>query len=759
MNFKRTTRTSQRLGHCLVTAGTIAFGALQALADDPHWVAADGGKVSIKRSTDELGVILKGFEFAPGYADRVEARGLGRLEDFPEAPFARVKLMRINASMASRRDVIQQDSAVKEIHPVYRLGPRDAIAIGSGSLLVKVRPEIPAQEIAQLWSEFNVGSADPLEGMNGVYRAVPKVEDGEVELSEAMAGDARVVWAQPNFHRPMKRSQLTINDPYYNRQWHLNNTGQAGTAGADIDAPEAWAVSDGQDILIGMFDDAVDVDHEDLRDGYIGTGHDPSLPSNDPGFKDPRPKILGDSHGTSVAGLAFARANSVGGRGVAFASRFTASRGLGEMLTDAEIASVFTFARQQKVDVHINSWGLAGYPPNPQVIVDAIELAFDQGRQLGDLNGDGTPDPPRGMVIIFAAGNDGIAIESGFDLSTIPQVISVGATGPNDVVPLYSNFGVDLDVVAPGGGDAPPGLFTTDVTDKVGNPENGMNVGGTNPETGQSEPDAAGKYIDSFAGTSAACPVVGGVAALVLSVNPALTATDVRLVLGHTADHVSPNDASYNPITSRSNVYGYGRVNAGGAGAKVGAVEAAKDTLSNGGLTWPDRVSSVSVVNSTLNWHQGANTDEFLVLQSDSAFQFVPTDGICYDSHQLGCGSQTIQPLPTGVTVLAVGCSLVCSSSQTPKCEASAAQCVSFLQPGGTKSFAIYGRSRIGRYSFGVAADSNGEVTDPGTDTGGGSSGGSGGGGTTVTPPAVTITATPLQGQSPLYVTFNGNAV
>ncbi|MBI1826786.1 MAG: hypothetical protein HYR83_10435, partial [Planctomycetes bacterium] len=46
-----------------------------------------------------------------------------------------------------------------------------------------------------------------------------------------------------------------------------------------------------------------------------------------------------------------------------------------------------------------------------------------------------------------------------------------------------------------------------------------------------------------------------------------------------------------------------------------------------------------------------------------------------------------------------------------------------------------------------------------GTDTGGGSSGGSGGGGTTVTPPAVTITATPLQGQSPLYVTFNGNAV
>jgi PKD repeat protein len=149
------------------------------------------------------------------------------------------------------------------------------------------------------------------------------------------------------------------------------------------------------------------------------------------------------------------------------------------------------------------------------------------------------------------------------------------------------------------------------------------------------------------------------------------------------------------------------------------------------------------------------------VVQSDEEFEFVPVDGLCYDSRQLGCGSAGIEPLPEGLEVLAIGCELTCAADDTEACEEGADQCTSFLMPTGKKYFGIYARSALGRYSWGVAADSDGNVLDAGFV---GEDDGSGGGGTDPGPtiplgPAVTIAATPLEGSSPLEVDFKGNAV
>ena len=62
---------------------------------------------------------------------------------------------------------------------------------------------------------------------------------------------------------------------------------------------------------------------------------------------------------------------------------------------------------------------------------------------------------------------------------------------------------------------------------------------------------------------------------------------------------------------------------------------------------------------------QNVGTDEFLVVQSDSEFGFIPEDGLCYDSRQLGCGNAGIEALPDGVEVLATGCELTCSATET----------------------------------------------------------------------------------------------
>jgi hypothetical protein len=77
-------------------------------------------------------------------------------------------------------------------------------------------------------------------------------------------------------------------------------------------------------------------------------------------------------------------------------------------------------------------------------------------------------------------------------------------------------------------------------------------------------------FTGDFGGTSSACPVVAGVAALVLSANPALTAREVKQILESTADKIIDNNADpqlglrYGTYNSQgfSRWFGYGKVNA-----------------------------------------------------------------------------------------------------------------------------------------------------------------------------------------------------
>jgi len=739
----------------------IALGALftsvpagAGVGDDRVYVMPDGQRVPLSKSADEYGVVLHSCDDAEACAKRLSAEGQGTLESFKWAPHARVKLLRVRETSAARKTAIRKDRAVQDVRPIYRFEGWDAPAVSTGTIAAKLRPDVSDADRVQLWAAHGVAKAEPVFGQPLVFRLTPVGEDDdEVLLAEVLSRDARVLWAQPNFRRAVVTRQVTPLDPLYRLQWHLNNTGQAGgTVGADIDVLEAWSATGGENVLIGMFDDSCDVDHEDLRDNYSGIGHDATLEFNAEGADDPRPKEFGDRHGTAVMGLAAARSNNLGGRGVAHLAKFTASRGLTDLISEVEVARVFTFARQENVDVHINSWGFFG--PDPAVVVDSLDLAFREGRNKGDLDGDGDDDP-LGMVIVFASGNQGSLLQPGFELAMLPQVIGVGASNDEDERASYSNYGTGIDVIAPGG-DLFGALLlvTTDNTDSSGNIDHGYNVGGLAADQfNVLEVEPTGAYTGFFNGTSAACPIAAGVAALVLSVNPMLSATDVRLILEHTADKVSPTDAAYNNVTSRSLTYGYGRINAGSA------VTAAQETLTNGGRTWPDRPGDLSIEGLSIRWTQNIGTDEFLVVQSENEFEFIPVDGECYADGQLGCAGASLRPLPAGVDVLKSGCRLTCSDSEIPSCDAGDAQCVNFNVPAQGKKwfFGVFARSVIGRYSHGVAADSNGLVTDSGDVVGGGDPGGS-----TIPPgggPAVNISVSPLEGDSPLTVAFNGNAV
>ena len=122
----------------------------------------------------------------------------------------------------------------------------------------------------------------------------------------------------------------------------------------------------------------------------------------------------------------------------------------------------------------------------------------------------------KGGVVVAAAGNYG-ALET---VPDDPYIITVGATDSQDVLFYYSNRGHNLDLVAPGNNTTTlmGGLYST---------------GG---------------------GTSFASPVVAGVAALVLSVNPSLTPGQVTDILKQNADDLGD--------FGRDTTYGSGRVNA-----------------------------------------------------------------------------------------------------------------------------------------------------------------------------------------------------
>jgi len=141
---------------------------------------------------------------------------------------------------------------------------------------------------------------------------------------------------------------------------------------------------------------------------------------------------------------------------------------------------------------------------------------------------------------------------SGNRISMPTGVIAVGASKSGDLSGVtsaalsseerasYSQYGPTLDLVAPSS-DQHLGITTTDRTGADGY--------------------TTGDYTSGFGGTSAAAPVVSGVAAAMLAVNPALTAAQVKSMLRASADAIGR--VPY--VAGRNDFHGYGRVNMYGA--------------------------------------------------------------------------------------------------------------------------------------------------------------------------------------------------
>jgi subtilisin family serine protease len=357
-----------------------------------------------------------------------------------------------------------------------------------------------------------------------------------------------VEWATPNLaFEPILCSGVIPNDIYFPNQWHLNNTGQSGgISGADVNAPQAWEITTGDpNIVIAVLDEGVDITHPDLvnniwtnikeipgngidddGNGEIDDIHGWDFVNND---NNPQPSS-DDAHGTACAGLIVAQGNnSIGVTGVTWNCkimpvRISSSAGF---ITYAQIATAIRYAAVSGADILSNSWG-STY--SSDILHSAIQDVTAE-------NGIGRKG--KGCIVLASAGNwttGGPVIYP----AAFPEVIAIGAIDQNDQHWYYSASGTQLDIVAPSGNTSLLGnLWTTDITGNAGYNNRNSTIK---------------DYTDLMGGTSGACPLVAGVAALILSIDPNLTKTQVQNILLHSARDLGPRGWDPN--------YGFGCVDA-----------------------------------------------------------------------------------------------------------------------------------------------------------------------------------------------------
>lgn len=299
-----------------------------------------------------------------------------------------------------------------------------------------------------------------------------------------------------------------VSDPEADNQWGLNA----------VNACEAWNLTKGKGAVVAVLDQGIDSKHREFENNYSSLSYDLVTKTT--------PTTVYGDHGTHVSGIIGANHN---GRQIAGLAPEATLVSLSHPLTigtnaTAQMASGFGYAVAHGVDVINNSWGDQGgflyQQMHSSILEDGIQNALVNGR-----NG-------KGMVVVFASGNHtGKAID--YPGRIFPKALIVGSSSSNSKRSSdFSSYGKELDVVAPG----------KDILSTLPNNRTGTK-----------------------SGTSMAAPHASAIAALILSINPNLSNTEVTDIIEKTAS--KGGGYSYTTTQDRPNgtwneEMGYGICNA-----------------------------------------------------------------------------------------------------------------------------------------------------------------------------------------------------
>lgn len=329
----------------------------------------------------------------------------------------------------------------------------------------------------------------------GIDTLRPAGKQSVSELRREMLASGRYEFVELNTHESLPL-ELPGERTDVSNQWHHET----------IHSLQAWNLSNtNNQIIVAVCDSGVKFDHEDLL-GQILPGRNLIDDVND--------NSITTQHGTFVAGLIAANANTFGVAGVAPSVKVLPLR-----ISDSNGGT------------------------SMDLILKCIRHAVDAGARVINVSFTGVNHPgvqaaglyanEKGALLVYAAGNQGF-FRSSKTYPDYKNVLVVGATSEDDrrwtwfIDPKNkggSNYGLFIDLMAPG-----HAMYSTTLDDPL------------TPE------------IESYrtgSGTSYATPLVSGVAALLFSVNPSFTPKQVERFIMKSAD--SMGSPGY---------YGAGRLNA-----------------------------------------------------------------------------------------------------------------------------------------------------------------------------------------------------
>ncbi|MGB5975265.1 MAG: S8 family serine peptidase, partial [Nodosilinea sp.] len=435
--------------------------------------------------------------------------------------------------------MVRRDPMVLFASHVYRLAdsPQSWVYL-TEQMTVQFALGTAAPSIDAIFTSLGLAIEKPLAGIPNTFvvRVTSDATENPVKLANRLMTLEGVLAAEPNL--AIETSTLyRPTDDRYRQQWHLSHSGGTNLSpGSHISAEAAWDITRGtRSVVIAVSDDGFDLNHPDLQ----GVGK--LVAPIDLRDKDalPLPTKQDENHGTAVAGLAIGEENAIGIVGVAPGCAFLPIRTTG-FIDDRAIEQLFDEAARRGAAVIVCSWSPAtNYFSLTLRQTNAITRAATTGRS------------GKGCVIVFSAGNanrpvSGTVNEAQWPPNTLsgptrwlsgfaihPDVIAVSASTSLGTKAAYSNWGEHIAVVAPSN-NAPPSMSLPQVGSVATGPPLQQYLPGLGMVTSdrtQADGYSSDDYTNVFGGTSSSCPVVAGVAGLMLSVNPSLTARQVREIL------------------------------------------------------------------------------------------------------------------------------------------------------------------------------------------------------------------------------------
>ena len=455
----------------------------------------------------------------------------------------------------------------------------DAEKIAAEDVLADLVPVAPIQPagLADRQPVFRMATLPDANGATGRFQD----EETVAATLEATGG---VIFAEPDY--AFSPVATTPNDPSYGSQWHHTT----------MQSPAAWDLITGDgSVIVGIIDTGVQSDHPDLAAHML-------LPGKNTVDDTTNTEPI-HFHGTHVAGCTAA----IGNNGV----------GVSGVCWNAQILPIKISNRSDGV-AYISD------------MAEGIIWATDQGAKVLNLSYGGFQSSTinsaaqyardNGALLFMAAGNDSLNLDADPDWTSF---ILVGATTSADARSSFSNYGIPIDISAPGSS-----IYATNI-----------NSGYT--------------YAS---GTSMATPVAAGVAALMWTANPTLTPAELETLLYDSCDDIG--------AAGEDNVHGHGRVNTyaavqaalnGAPPIATGAVHVATDSQ-----VYSDQLVATDPDGAALTYSivsNGSSGTAVITNSSTGAFTYTPAANSIGDvdsfSFKVNNGSQDSNTAT--VTVAIVG--------------------------------------------------------------------------------------------------------